>query len=305
MKRLIAISLTIAIVVIIYSKINREDLLQLFFTMDFSYFYWAMFLFIPQIMLAALRWKTLSNLKKSLKLWESTKLTLAGNTLNVLLPSKAGDMVKAFFLKTHFQTPLSHGISLVIIEKILDIAALSFIMLLGIIFLRQWNSIEIFTLASAIGMLLFIAMLFIFNFGNSFLSRLFIFIFPKKISAFINTCMEQWVVSRNIFFYNPYRAFLTIFYSLVLWFLHVTQIYLFFYMFGHPLTASLVFGLVPMAIFFGLLPLTVGGIGTRDSALIYLFSPYLQTDVIVAMEFFAQSAISFLPCLDYHFLTNT
>jgi len=41
-----------------------------------------------------------------------------------------------------------------------------------------------------------------------------------------------------------------------------------------------------MAIFFGLLPITIGGIGTRDSALIYLFSSYLNLSVIVAIGLF-------------------
>jgi hypothetical protein len=36
----------------------------------------------------------------------------------------------------------------------------------------------------------------------------------------------------------------------------------------------LVFAYVPIAIFIGLLPITIGGMGTRDAALMALFAPY-------------------------------
>jgi hypothetical protein len=38
--------------------------------------------------------------------------------------------------------------------------------------------------------------------------------------------------------------------------------------------ATAIIAYVPISIFIGLLPITIGGVGTRDAALIHLFAPY-------------------------------
>ena len=48
--------------------------------------------------------------------------------------------------------------------------------------------------------------------------------------------------------------------------------------FNGPTTAIL--GLVPVAIIIGLIPITLAGIGTRDAALIVLFSPWASAEMM-------------------------
>jgi uncharacterized membrane protein YbhN (UPF0104 family) len=45
----------------------------------------------------------------------------------------------------------------------------------------------------------------------------------------------------------------------------------------------MVLAYVPISIFVGLLPLTIGGMGTRDSALIYLFAAYEPASVMAGI----------------------
>jgi hypothetical protein len=49
------------------------------------------------------------------------------------------------------------------------------------------------------------------------------------------------------------------------------------------LNVSYIYSLVPIAIFAGLLPVTVAGIGTRDAALLALFSGMEQSSLIMAV----------------------
>jgi uncharacterized membrane protein YbhN (UPF0104 family) len=44
-----------------------------------------------------------------------------------------------------------------------------------------------------------------------------------------------------------------------------------------------VFAYVPLSIFVGLIPISFGGIGTRDAALIYLFSPYESSSTMAGI----------------------
>jgi uncharacterized membrane protein YbhN (UPF0104 family) len=73
--------------------------------------------------------------------------------------------------------------------------------------------------------------------------------------------------------------------SLAIWFLHLAQIYMFFEALraSVPLPAFTAF--LPLAIFVGLLPFSIAGIGTRDAALILLFSPYHPGGVLAGVGF--------------------
>ena len=50
-------------------------------------------------------------------------------------------------------------------------------------------------------------------------------------------------------------------------------------MIGYKLNVFLVLALIPIVTFIGLLPITLAGIGTRDAAIIYLFSPFVSYTV--------------------------
>ncbi|MHB1036099.1 MAG: lysylphosphatidylglycerol synthase transmembrane domain-containing protein [Pirellulales bacterium] len=68
------------------------------------------------------------------------------------------------------------------------------------------------------------------------------------------------------------RASVAMAYSLLLWVLHLAQIDLFLQAAGVVVPWPTVLARVPVAIFAGLLPITLWGVGTRDSVLIWMFS---------------------------------
>jgi uncharacterized membrane protein YbhN (UPF0104 family) len=62
--------------------------------------------------------------------------------------------------------------------------------------------------------------------------------------------------------------------SVVIWIFHLVQIYCFFRALGAAPTLGQFATLVPLAIFIGLLPISIAGFGTRDTALIMLFPQF-------------------------------
>ena len=84
--------------------------------------------------------------------------------------------------------------------------------------------------------------------------------------------------------------------SIFLWFLHLLQFYFAFLAIRAEVPWPQIFGLVPMAIFVGMLPITVAGIGSRDAALILFFAPYAPASQMAFIGLFA-SLRYFLPGL--------
>ena len=81
-------------------------------------------------------------------------------------------------------------------------------------------------------------------------------------------------------------VFLLVF-SIFLWFVHLLQFFVIFRCLHSQVSIFHVFRLVPLAILVGLVPLTIAGMGTRDSAMIYLFTPYEKASLMVGVGLFA------------------
>ncbi|HEC90902.1 MAG TPA: flippase-like domain-containing protein [Alphaproteobacteria bacterium] len=71
--------------------------------------------------------------------------------------------------------------------------------------------------------------------------------------------------------------------SLILWAVHVSQFYFFFQALGFQGPAIAILAYVPAAVFIGLLPVTIAGIGTRDLALILLFAPWAPAELMAGV----------------------
>jgi hypothetical protein len=75
--------------------------------------------------------------------------------------------------------------------------------------------------------------------------------------------------------------------SIFLWFVHLVQFVFFFRALHSAVSVFQIFRLVPLAILVGLVPVTIAGVGTRDSAMIYFFAPYESIPLIVGVGVFA------------------
>jgi len=70
------------------------------------------------------------------------------------------------------------------------------------------------------------------------------------------------------------RRWLIVAMSLLIWVFHLGQIYLFFLSLNAPAPFFQFASLVPLAIFIGLLPISIAGFGTRDAAIIAFFPQF-------------------------------
>ncbi len=217
-----------------------------------------------------------------LPLKTATKIFLAAMSLNSVMPSKLGDLTKAYFLKKESTIGYKRGFDTVFLEKLLDLSSLCLLFLLGASTLPSINrkllyALLLFSIAVVIFTILFITLEKKFNPLNYFLGLI---LKPLPGIAKLVADTETYLVRLKK---NKFRLTFIILISVALWALHLIQIYFFFLTLGAHASLREIFGYVPAAILIGLMPLTIGGMGTRDAALIYLFSRRFGYETMAAI----------------------
>lgn len=270
--------------VVIFFRIDIHAFIDHLKNVDVELFVLALLFFVPQVVISAERWRLLIKRKARISFWESVKLVLASNALNILLPSRVGDLSKGYFVRSHGELDIRRGMNLVIFEKYIDLLSLSLVMLTGVLLTPTWDQTCLAGLAISLS---FAAVLPILYFVKLEPLVRFSFLEKGKILPQIKHFLLDTQDCLKDLKGEPGNFFLILSVSLFLWFVHVGQFLVIFWSLHSGVAFFHIFRLVPLAIFFGLIPITVAGVGTRDSAMIYLFSPYEEVALIVGIGLFS------------------
>lgn len=283
MKRLISLAVSGTILAILFYKVDRHQLMTYLSATRWHWFALALFMFVPQIALIAARWRRLVGVFAHVSWREAIEQILASNTMNLVLPSKMGDLAKGVFLQRMGRLDLGRALNVVIFEKMLDVATLAAIMLLGVILavIRGDLTAQLLhaaLLAAVLGACAVVTVGILY------------FVPPERIPGFVS--LLQWLKGRpklakverfvtaghetiSLLQERGAQRLLICFLSVAIWISHLAQIYFFFLALGAtPLPVLQFITMVPLAIFIGLIPLTIAGFGTRDGALIALFPQF-------------------------------
>jgi len=213
---------------------------------------------IISIPIAAKRWQILLRTigyKSPFK--ECFSLILAAVPLTSITPSKSGDIIKAYYLKDKITA--SKTVGSILTERIFDVIMLISFSLIGMAFYQR------FMFATITFGILFILI------GLIFMLHTHIHL-PIKESW--NRKVQNIALSMKTLSKNKKALLSIIFYSFLLWFLAIVQTLVFFYALGIKVPLLFSMANIPIAIFIGMIPVTLGGMGTRDTAIILLFSAY-------------------------------
>lgn len=283
-KRLIALAVSLLIMGIIFWRIDYSEFRGFLAQTDPVLFLIAVFFFVPQILVAAYRWKYMIREKITIRFRESVRLVLASNALNILIPSRVGDLSKAYFLKREGKLEIKRGMNIVIFEKYMDLASLGLVALTGILFEFEWSQANLFGLGFSTAMIAIFFVLYFVRIDRALAHPFFeSHKITRKIKHFLADTQEYLLELKR----NPAALVWIIAVSIFLWFVHILQFYFIFQALRSPVTLFQVFRLVPLAILVGLVPLTIAGVGTRDSAMLYFFKPYDEAARIVGVGIFA------------------
>jgi hypothetical protein len=214
---------------------------------------------------SAKKWQSvLRAMDYSLSFKNSFKMIMASFPLSAITPSKSGDLVRAYYLKDAL--PPARTAGAVLTERLTDILVLAVYSFCGALFLKNFL---ILGLSSAV---ILLVPCFIWSAGKI---RLPWAKWQEKIDNFL-------FVSK-IILAHPKKFLFVLLYSLILWLVPIFEAKLLFLAFGVSVSWLYIVAAFPITIFIGLLPITIAGMGTRDSAIIYFFSSWAEPGVCLAV----------------------
>ena len=286
-NRLISIIISLSIIFLIYTSIDIEKISQIFLEINVNWSSIGLFMVIPITILTSFRLTWLVPSKHNLKYLESIRLILAASVINMIMPSKMGDVIKSIFMVKNNGMNHAQSLSLVMFEKISDLLALLFWCGFGLFTFQSNQSLFlILTPIVIVGFFFGLLILTYMKFARLFFSFISC-ISPKNIKEKIKALESGWLemiihISRDKVKFGG-----IMFYSIFLWLLHLSQIWIFIKALNLNVPFLDNLALSPLAIFIGLAPFTIAGIGTRDAAFVFIYSNYFDAEYAAALGIFA------------------
>ncbi|MBU1701843.1 MAG: flippase-like domain-containing protein [Candidatus Eisenbacteria bacterium] len=267
-KAALMILMTAVLFAVLFRQIPFGKVMAVLRGADLGQLTLALLLTVLLPLFAAIRWRLiLQLLGYSISLRTAFDLIMAAWPVSSITPSKSGDLIKAYYLKD--RVPVGLTIGTVLVERAVDVLVLLLFSVAGAALFgwRQilWISGGLFC-AGTLGLILLVTT------GDRWP-------LPAKLRPKISDLLQAFKVLAS----HPAALILVVVYTVVKWFVSIFQTYLCFIALRHPVTLAQTAGALPLAIFVGLFPITLSGMGTRDGALVFLLSAYAPAEVILGV----------------------
>jgi hypothetical protein len=277
LKKVISITVSAALCFVVYYSIDVDNISALAARTEPKYIGLFFLLMVPQLLLASLRWWWLAKSIAQVDISASTAFghVLGSYSANLIIPGKLGEFFRSFWLNTD-DRPL--GVFLVFFEKILDVTAILIILEVALL-IEHPMSLELLISSKGLalaGTSLILIILLIITYQKQRLEKLVSFVLSKKLP------MLNLQSLRNMKIDLP-KGISFLISSLILWLVQIFQFVVMFTMLGVSIPIDSVYAGSSLALLAGALPLTIGGIGSRDAALMWYFSPSIEPEVILGI----------------------
>jgi len=281
-RRLALLMVSAALLTILWRQVGWREVAAGILGLDYRWLAAAMALFVPIVGVAGWRWDRLTHAPGEGHLGYSIQLVLAASALNIILPSKLGDVAKGLFAERNGRPGgAEHGLALAIFEKGVDTASLAFWMVVASLWVRPaeplgWGMV-------AIGVAIVIAVGLLVALGRETASAAPARAGLSRAAGLLRRIAAVGGELRQ----EPRRLAAVLGMSLLLWFVHLAQFGLVQAATGGEARPLLVASRVGMAIFVGFLPVSFAGVGTRDAAMVYLLAAPLGESAALVLGLFA------------------
>ncbi len=283
MRRLLPIVISLGILGLIYGRLDLGRLRSVFLDCHPAWLTLSLAMVVPLTMMTAWRLDQLMPVGIRLGVGESNRLILVACVYNLILPSKMGDLAKAWFMKERGHLTGEVATALVLFEKGCDMMSLLLWCGFGLLLYPQKDVLFWVMTGCVLSGLVCGTVLLGSRALVGWLLRVGGQVLPVKMQPRLEKLGRAWQEMYSYFWQHPSRFSLVVGNSIIIWFFHLVQIWVFVLALRAqaPFLASL--ALAPLAILAGLLPLTFAGVGTRDAALILFFRPYLDAPTGAAL----------------------
>lgn len=278
LKNLVRVAIGIGIIVFLFYKIGVTEIQNVIASANVPLLVLALAITLPTLFVKFARWKLVLNLMGAkLPFFSLAKIYLTGIFLGSVTPSKIGDLLKFYFLSKIHNMKSTHSLSVSILDRVFDLVFLLVVSIIGVVALISF--ISSFYLIFILAAFLILILLVFFNeriftiFYNLFLPRL------SFLVKFFNVQKINHRKARSEFFLpfkllrsKPQYALAFISLTFLGWLLLALQTNVILWAFGQSLDIVYLLFFVSIGAVISLIPVTISGIGTRDAAMVFLFS---------------------------------
>lgn len=239
-------------------------------------------------LLSALRWRTLlAGLGIELCFRRAAAIVLGIFPVNAVSPARAGDLLRVRALQG--RAPGGLVLAGLLAERLMDVAILAAIAAAGAAWLGRWDLAlpAAAALAAALGLCLLSGCLREGAAPAAGSSRLAWLRARARAAAGVFARLRR----------HPGRIALAAAIGLGHWMAAILLVRLLFGGVSAPLSMIEVAAAMPLAIFVGLLPVTLGGMGTRDAAMVLLFGAWASPEQSLAVALLYTAFVYGFPAL--------
>ncbi len=277
MKRIIHYSFIIGLLLFLtlLFKIDYREMLRVLGGMQYHFIFLGLLLTAFELIFKTMKLQKVVSLMSPISFWDSMKVYLIGLPYGAVTPGKVGDVVKLYTL--HEKTGLARTdcVALGLVERLLEMIALVFLAGIGVFILIGHLTEKQFVSLLASVVLMFLGMLVILNqrLVHTLLKPVFYLIVPKDKQDKPREFFYQFYSGIEQLTRHKGDMALSLFYCVLGWL--AGSIRTFYFALGLGIVGfsfiQCLF-LIPLVTVIELMPISVLGVGTRDYALITLFS---------------------------------
>ncbi|MFC2066189.1 lysylphosphatidylglycerol synthase transmembrane domain-containing protein [Chloroflexota bacterium] len=277
-------SIGLILFIIILSRLDLSKLVTLLLNINPYYLILALLLFSPLLITKAVRWRLLmrgQGIEYSLK--DSTTMYAASMYIGAITPGRLGDFIKVFYLKEDGY-PLGKSFATVLLDRLFDILSLLVLGYAGMLLFMTLFERAIIVLSLILVATFSLIVFFICKKGLS--KRILGYISANFVPERYKGNAKNWFFdfSNAIKAIKTSQLILATFVTFLGWALYFLIMYLLALSVDIDISFLYLATCVSIAAVITLLPISIAGIGTRDAALIILFS-YLGLSRELAIAF--------------------
>ena len=277
---LVSLALSAAILAALYRSIDVRLIVRDLRSVDKVWLVISVGMIVPITVLRAIRFYLVAPPGTMRGIGEALRLTLVSSAANVFLPAKSGDLIKSYFLANGRWASVGVSVAVVVYERLCDLFGLITWCALGWFLARPdvsgvppllWPVLGIF--GALCGVLISSAQ--VARLGSSLAARVLAGRWQR-----VQTLADGWPA---LFQALGGRRVGVILLSLLLWLVHVIQIWMFTVTLAIRIPFTVCVSLTAVALMVGQLPFAFAGLGARDVALVVLMRGYMRPESAAAL----------------------
>jgi|SRR3989344_453621 len=288
MKKLdliIRVGLSILILFILFKKIGFSNVVSNISSVNLSILILILFIFLISLIIGAVNLKILlSPLSKNISFYKIFYYSVLSWAVGLFVPGKIGEFSFVPLLKKE-GVRVGHGSAIFILDKLITLVVLSIFSLIGIYLFFDIATFIRLTIITSIIIIAFIFFIFL-KVGRNFIKKYFLRGFSEKFRGFFKLISIYIKKEKSLLLLN-------IIFTFFKWFITSLISYFLFMGYGQDISIVYIFLLNSVLVMVSLIPVSLSGLGVRESMAVFLYSKLSVEPSITFSVFLIQLIIMY------------